>query len=120
MPHIQVLFIEQPEVRNFLRKNKSKIRTIIAGVLEYPLEDVAFIPNAISSENLELADNLLPIEFTVNSGTRTLEREDEYAGKIEQSLIDKFDFLAATNFGVWLISHGKNGFVEHKAQKSRP
>ena len=77
MPHVRTVFVEDPGIREFLRTNKTTIREAFADILGYPPEDVAFYPQKISSGDAELADNLLPLEFVVDSGTRSLDSESE-------------------------------------------
>lgn len=116
MPHVHALFSNSPVVRDFLLKHKTLIRTSIAEILGYSEEEVSFIPSRILPEDVELADNLLPLELVVNSGTRTLNRESECANKIRDSIIEKCLGARGINFKVWVVSHSKNGFVEHKPQ----
>lgn len=114
MPHIHEVFLEDSATRDFLRLNKHMIRTTIAELLGYPEEDVALIPNRIPKEDIELADNLLPLEFVIDSGTHTLGHEDELAERISRRIVETCYGAHAINFGVWVVSHGKNGFAEHK------
>ena len=114
MPHIRAIFIDTPEVREFLKAQKTVIRKTIAHVLGYPYEDVALYPHRISQEDSELADNLLPLEFVVDSGTGSLEMEENCAKQIKMDLLDWCDGADRIHFGLWLVSHGKNAFVEHK------
>lgn len=114
MPHIRALFIDAPRVRNFLRIHKTLIRKSIANILGYPEKDVALIPNRIPEEDVILSDNLLPLEFVIDSGTRALNHENEYADKIRDHILERCSRAREINFGVWIISHSQNGFAEYK------
>jgi len=114
MPHIRALFVDTPEVRGFLKAQKTEIRKIVADTIGYPPDEVAIFPESISVGDFELADNLLPLEFVINSGTRSLDKEDELAEQMKMAILAQCSGAANINFGLWLISHEKNAFVESK------
>lgn len=112
MPHIRALFIDTPETRSFLRANKTEIRTVVAEALGYPVADIAVIPEPISGDDLDLGDNLLPLELVINSGTRSIDREDECVAQIRQGVLARCDGAAGIQFGIWLRSHPYNAYIE--------
>ncbi|GEM_PF-3654341 len=115
MPQITARFLaNSPDTRNLrdvLKLQKGLIRTTIAEVLGYPAEDVAFYS---SQEDPELTDNALPLEIVIDSGVRTIDREEECAERIKELLIRRCAGIKTYNFGIWLKTHAKNAFVEHK------
>lgn len=115
MPHITARFlasgIDTRNLKDLLRSQKSRIRTTIAEALGYPAEDVAFYS---SLEDPELTDNALPLEFVIDSGVRTIDREEECVKHIKELLLKRIPGLKTYSFGIWLETHAKNAFVEHK------
>ena len=131
MPHVRAIFVDSHEIREFLRQNKTKVRTIVAQVLGYPIDDVAVIPEPIKLEDAELADNILPLEFVIDSGglkPSGQSREyapDGHARAIKEQIIHecqgdwlRFDKDRSKanniNFGVWLRFFEDSSFVEYK------
>jgi len=115
MPHIRAVFVDTtPGVRDFLKIYKTKIREIFAEKMGYPSEDVAFYPHRISKEDAELADNLLPLEFVMDTGTHLLDVEGLHAAMVEQAILNQCDGAQDINFGIWIIAHAKNAFTEHR------
>lgn len=113
MPHVRMLFVDEPPMREFLRANKGTIAGIVADVLGYPRDEVAVIPNPIKQDDMELADNVLPLEIVIDSGTRWVNRADEVPHQIRQRILDECDGAKQINFGVWPRSF-QGGFAEHK------
>ena len=101
-------------IRKFLNTNRFLIRQIVATTLRYSNDEVAFYPHCISTEDAKLADNLLPLEFVVDSGTNVLNVDEAHAARVEQAILDQCEGAAGIHFGVWIIADSKNGFVEHK------
>ena len=114
MPHIRAVFVDSQEMREFLRAQKTKIREIVADKMGYPCADVALYPHRISEEEVEFADNVLPLEFVVDSGSRSLGKEDEQAENIRGAILAQCDGAPRVHFGIWIVSHARNGFVENK------
>lgn len=115
MPHITARFLASGtgtrNLRELLRLQKSQIRTTIAEVLGYPVEDVTFFS---SQEDPELTDNALPLEIVIDSGVRTINREQECVDRIKELLVQKIPGLKTYHFGIWLKTHERNEFIEHK------
>lgn len=115
MPQITARFLASgtgtQNLKDLLRFQKSRIRTTIAEVLGYPAEDVAFYS---SVEDPEFTDNALPLEIVIDSGVRTIDQEKECAERIKELLIRRCPGIKTYHFGIWLKTHAKNEFVEHK------
>jgi hypothetical protein len=115
MPHIRALFVEDQDgdMKALLREKKTAIRKAVAFRTGYKLEEVAFIPDMVPAELVDLAENLLPLEFIIDAGTQCA---NPAAGFIAANL--KADFielgLGNANFGIWLRAMTDNSYQEHK------
>lgn len=112
MPHIRTVFVDTPANRAYIRANKTTIRQIVADRLGYPAEDVAFIPEPIRPEDMDLADNVLPIEFVIDAGERWFGDEDA-ADEIRYHILEAPHTNPFIPFGVWVRGH-RSKFAEHK------
>jgi hypothetical protein len=113
MPHIRALFVEDESMKTLLREKKTAIREAIAFRTGYKVEEVAFIPDMVPAELADLADNLLPLEFVIDAGTKCADPATKFiAANIKADLIELG--LAETNFGIWLRAMTDNDYQEHK------
>ena len=104
-------------MRAFLRDNKKKFGDITAEVLGYPRDQVAVVPDPIRQEDMDLSDNILPLEFVIDAGDRVIDRVEESAEEIKNRILAECPGASKINFGVWL--RGLIGaFVEHKPVQS--
>lgn len=115
MPHITARFLASgPGTRNLrdlIRLQKGRIRTTIAEAMGYPSEDVAFYS---SQEDPQFTDNALPLEIVIDSGVRTLDQEEMIVKRVKELLLRRCPGIKTYHFGIWLKTHAKNEFVEHK------
>lgn len=115
MPHICPVYRASDDwTRAVLKINKTKFRELVAQRFGYEMSDVAVIPRSMSDDEIDLADNILPLEFVIDMGSRMV-------GKIDDVMMNdlKIDFCGLTglseiNFGIWIRSFEHNSFVEHK------
>lgn len=113
MPHVRMLFVDEPHMRRFLHTNKGIFRSIVAEVLGHEPEEIAVIPDLIRAENMYLADNVLPLEFVIDAGTRWADRAKEVPAEIKRRILVECAGAASINFGVWPRSF-QSGYAEHK------
>lgn len=114
MPHIVPIFrADDDEVRAILKKHKTKFRELVAQQLGYELNDTAVIPRPIASEDVDLADNILRLEFVIDTGSRVVADIDIHKDVLETDFGNSCD-LNHINFGIWIRSFEHSGFVEHK------
>lgn len=101
MPHIRMVFPEDPTVRELVKKHGATIRDLVAKELEYDPADVAVILEIIRDEDKELLVNPLALELVIQTGTRPLGKTELHAKNlvVEIKKIDGFEDL---DFGVWL------------------
>src|SRR5579864_2958642 len=71
MPHIHAVFPENPHIREFLKRNKRKICFAFSKQSGYPMEDIALFPRPIPPADMELTEGVLPLEFIIDSGSKT-------------------------------------------------
>lgn len=113
MPHIRALFVEDEGMKTLLREKKTAIREAIAFRTGYKVEEVAFIPDMVPTELADLADNLLPLEFIIDAGTKCTNPAAGFiAVHLKADLIELG--LAEVNFGIWLRAMTDNGYEENK------
>lgn len=101
MPHIRVVFPEDPTVWELVKKHGIAIRDLVAEELGYDPADVAVIPDIIRGEDEELLVNPLPLELVIQTGTRTLRKTEQHATNIAAE-IKKLDGFETLDFGIWL------------------
>lgn len=118
MPHIRVIFVDHSDMRSFLMNFKKGLRHSLAKVTGYELGAISLIPEPIRFVDMELADNVLPLEFVIDVGTRvgTTEAIEKCSAAFKERIVRDFPFLAEINFGVWMRSFLINEFVEHKPE----
>ena len=115
MPHIRALFVENEdeEIMTLLREKKTAVRKAVAFRTGYTLEEIAFIPEMVPAKLADLAENLLPLEFIIDAGTKC---SNPATGFINANL--KADLIelgfAEVHFGIWLRANTDNDFQEHK------
>ena len=116
MPHVRGLFVENEEMIAFLRANKTKIRTVVSRHTGYAPELIAFIPDMVprALALLDLADNMLPLEFVIDVGVRCAGRTKLINGRIKSQLLSGIEGVGRINFGIWLRTLTDNDFIEHK------
>ncbi|MCB9818947.1 hypothetical protein H6788_02080 [Candidatus Nomurabacteria bacterium] len=114
MPHIYPLFrADDNEVRAILKENKTKFRELVSQQLGYSMEDIAVIPKPIAAEDADLADNILRLEFVIDTGSRTVGEVDVHKQALKADFGNSCD-LNHINFGIWIRPFEHSGFVEHK------
>ena|SRR3989344_6348092 len=115
MPHIHVLLAQSDEnLKTIVVQCKTAIRRMVAARLGYPPEDIAVIPRLFSAEEMELSDNMLPLELVVDTGTRPAEIGDQTADELRDDILWECIWLRSVNFGIWIKGNKDNGFSEHK------
>ena len=114
MPHVRTLFPDNGRIRNLIRDNKTLIRMIVSGCTGYRLEEIALIPDIIPHDHADLSENLLPLEFVIDTGTKCSGKTKEVGNLILNDLMVRVPGLCDVNFGVWLRSMTDNHFAEHK------
>ena len=117
MPHIRALFVENEGVMMLLAEQKTVIRELVAKYTSYQLEEIAFIPDMVPRDLGEMAENLLPLEFTIDVGVKCAGREEEIVASIRTELVS--GEFARINFGIWLRTMGSNAFSEYKPDKKK-
>lgn len=114
MPHIRALFVENEGTKMLLTEQKTRVREVVAKHTGYSLEEVAFIPDMIPGDLEELAENLLPLEFTIDVGVKCEGCENEVAMAIRTDLI--LGGFERMPFGIWLRTMSNNAFFEYKLE----
>jgi hypothetical protein len=118
VPHIHALFIHgenhRVDVLPALKKHKSDIRIIIAEGIGYSLSSVVLIPHEIGDDLMLVADNILPLTFIVDSGSRTPSNLTELAENIKQRILEECDdSFSRIDFSVWIRPQIPNGYAAH-------
>jgi hypothetical protein len=118
MPHVRAIFIDTAPNRAFIKKRKTAIRQIVSEVTGYPLNKVAFIPEPIRIDVMDLAENLPGIEIVPEVGARVKNEKqaEACAKKIERLILERCLGACDTDFNVWLRGYPINGFAEHKSK----
>lgn len=112
MPHINEIFDgTRKDIRNRLKQHKKAFRSIVAKRAGYDMESVAIIPYPITEEDLELADNILPLEFVIDMGSRAMTEVQAVAQDIANK-INKLEGMAHLEFGVWVKAHSHCHYTE--------
>lgn len=101
MPHIRMVFPEDPTVRELVKRHGATIRDLVAEELDYDPADVALIPEIIHDEDKELLVSPLALELVIQTGTRTLGKTERHVKKIVAE-IKKLNGFETLDFGVWL------------------
>lgn len=113
MPHIRAIFIDDLTVREPLRFQKTLIRERFAFHSGYGLEQVAFIPERIPKDLLDLTDNLLPLEFVIDGGRKCAGRTVEISTKMKEDLLRIDEGFRRIKFGLWLRTVTDSNYIEH-------
>jgi len=108
-------------VRLFLERNKGYIREIVSNVTGYDKALIALIPEPISKEDMDLADNVLPLELVIEVGKKLTDEvaADKDAAKIKNMIFTLCDRADRIHFSVWLRGYPVNGYTEHKPKKKK-
>ncbi len=114
MPHIRALFVEDESIMALLREKKAVIRQAVAVLTDYSLEEIAFIPEMIPATLADLADNLLPLEFIIDGGTKCLDNEKFIGYQLKLTLTEGGGQFSKIHFGIWVRSMAHNHFEEYK------
>ncbi len=113
MPHIRALFIEDQGTITLLLAKKTEIRESVARRTGYTIEKVAFIPDMVPDFLANLSDNMLPLEFVIDAGTRCLTPDTHFMCDAIKADLAQIGF-GSLNFGVWLRGMADNSYHEHK------
>jgi hypothetical protein len=114
VPHIYPIFqADDNEVRTILREYKTKFRELVSQQLGYDINDIAVIPQPIAAEDVELSDNILRLEFVIDTGSRTVGEVEKHKQVLEADFGNSCN-LNHINFGIWIRPFEYSGFVEHK------
>ena len=114
MPHIYTVFpANSDEIRAILKEQKTNIRKSLALCGGYEMSDIAVIPRPISDDDIELADNILPLEFVIDTGSRTVNEALALKKALKRAFIEHCG-LKHINFGIWVRPFAHSAFVEHK------
>ncbi len=116
MPHIRAIFPENPTVRDFLRRHRDMICITVSKVTGYDKSLIAFVPEPISTENMKLASNVLPLELVVEAGVKIADHDtaEKMAAHIKEMILEYCSPSIEINFGVWLRAYHVNGYTEHR------
>ncbi len=114
MPHVRVLFVDKEGTRNLIRDNKGAIRVIVAEATGYSLGEIALFPEMIPRGLEYLTDNMLPLEFIIDVGTRCKVTDEAISAYIKRAFTVEISQLAAINFGVWVRRMVDSTYAEHK------
>src|SRR3989339_1135450 len=118
MPYIRVIFpVREKEVASILRnaENKLAIRQALSQLFpKYPVEQIAIIPEPLSDEAMEFADNLLPLELKIDIGRHSAQLNENHSDRLCDWLTALCPALEKIHFGIWLREFSSNGFTEHK------
>jgi len=101
MPHIRMVFPEDPIVRELVKRHGATIRDLVADELDYDPGDIVVIPEIIRNEDKELLVNSLALELVIQTGTRPLGKTEQHAKNLAAK-IKKLDGFKDLDFGVWL------------------
>lgn len=112
MPHVRALFVEDERIMNLLREKKLAIREAVGRQTGYSLGEIALIPEMVPAGLQDMADNLLPLEFIIDVGTKCAGQTKSINPKIKRRLL-QIEGLSEINFGVWLRTMSDNDFIEH-------
>ena len=113
MPHIIPVFPEDPAIRALIVEHKTTLREIVADVLGYEFDEVAVKPDMIRKEDMDMADNLLPLEFVVDAGLRPITSLKDVVAAIRQRIVRQISAFGQVNFGVWPKA-SPSEFAEHR------
>lgn len=114
MPHTHAIFEDCPYMRTFIKSNKTTIRQVVADVTGYKLSEVAFFSTPIREEDMELTDNLLPLELVIDAGEGWHKYGDSSAVRTMVNLIlERCPGADAMHFSVWPRAL-KSYFSEYK------
>lgn len=123
MPYIRAIFPEsEKNVVRILRNREKKLairRTLSKIFPKYHVEQIVIIAEPLSRERMELSDNLLPLELTIDIGTHSETINDGHSDILTAQLIRYCPELNGIHFGVWLKEFSSNGFTEHKPTSSK-
>lgn len=114
MPHIHAIFIEDEAIKQLLRRHKRVIRNCVACYTGYSFHEIALIPNMVPGDIADLADNLLPLEFSIDAGVKCAGFEEGINRDVMAMLLSEIPELGTMNFGIWLRTMTSNAFIEHK------
>ncbi len=115
MPHIYPIYRQGGIwIRTILKNNKTKIRELVAQRFGYEMNDIALIPRPIVDDDIELSDNILPLEFVIDIGSRMVGKTDEVMMNDLKTDFCGIGSLNEINFGIWVRSFEHSNFIEHK------
>ena len=119
MPHIRVIYPNNREdVKKILRDNRGVIRGTLAEFLDCSAEQIALIPEPLSPEALEFAENILPLELVIETGDYPEDGLDDIlSNDFVKRLLLNCESLKTINFGVWIKQPKSNGFTEYMPEK---
>lgn len=112
MPHLIPVFPEDPKIRALIVEHKATLCEIVADVLGYKPNDVALKPDMIRAEDMDMAHNLLPLEFVVDAGSRSLTSLKPDVAEIRRRIVWQIRDFGQINFGVWPKALPSE-FIEH-------
>ena len=117
MPHIRPLFPENTGIRTFLVYSKLIVCDIVSDATGYSTKEIATIPDIVRPEDMEMADNLLPLEWVIRVGSKCVGLVEEQAKEIKKNILAKLPNAREIHFGIWLISPSDAFYVEHDPKK---
>lgn len=114
MPHIHAITTaENNFAKSLLRGYKEKICRQLATVCGYNVGEIALIPRLLTDEEVELSENILPLEFVIDSG-KSYNWTEESSKTLAGLIIQNCSGFERIHFGVWGRGMSNNGFYEHK------
>lgn len=120
MLYIRIIFpMREKGVVRILRnsENKLAIRQALSSMfMHYSLEQIVIIPEPLSDDAMDFADNLLPLTLVIDVGKHNGLIENYHSDILRSRLIDHCPELGKINFGVWIREFPSNGFTEHKPE----
>ncbi len=123
MPHIRAIYPEtiSPQVRLFLEKNKGMICEFVSNTIGYEKRLIALIPERIPKADMDMAENVLPLELVVEAGIKIPDHDtaERCSERIKQMILEHCDGAEHINFGVWVRAYHVNGYTEHKPAKTK-
>ena len=114
MPHIHVYVpANETKALALATQHKTDIRIAIARLFEYDEQDVTLIGHIIDTGEMALSDNVLPLEFVVDLGTRKTPLSDASAQEALHILTVAAPGITTVHHGIWVREMQSNGFAEH-------
>lgn len=115
MPYIRAILAESDSVtQSLVALHKTMVRKQLASGWGYAVENIAFVAELLTADEISLSENLFQLDLIIDTGKKPSEYTDRDAETLKGMILRTCPGMEKIHFSIWIRGMQSNGFSSHK------